>query len=304
MIKRKDVMMDASRFRGSSVAIITPFMNNGDIDYEGYKRLLDWQIEQGTDVILTCGTTGESATMSHEEHQKVIETTISHVNGRVPVLCGAGSNSTTEAISLSKFAEKAGADAVLSVAPYYNKPTQEGLYQHFKTIAEAINVPVVLYNVPGRTSSNISAETTLRLAQIPNIIAVKEASGNFNQIMAILQDRPQDFLVLSGDDAISLAMMALGGDGIISVVANETPKMLSDMVHYALDGNWDKARELHYKLLNLMEINFIETNPVPAKTALQMMGKIDGANVRLPLVGMKQESKDKLAAVLKEMNLI
>ncbi len=304
MIKRKDVMMDASRFRGSSVAIITPFMSNGDIDYEGYKRLLDWQIEQGTDVILTCGTTGESATMSHEEHQKVIETTIEHVNGRVPVLCGAGSNSTTEAISLSKFAERAGADAVLSVAPYYNKPTQEGLYQHFKTIAEAVDVPVVLYNVPGRTSSNISAETTLRLAQIPNIIAVKEASGNFNQIMAILQNRPKDFLVLSGDDAISLAMMALGGDGIISVVANETPKMLSEMVHYALDGNWDKARELHYKLLNLMEINFIETNPVPAKTALEMMGKIDGANVRLPLVGMKQESKDKLASVLKDMDLI
>ena len=295
--------MDALKFRGSSVALVTPFLDNGDIDYTGYKRLIDWQIEQGTDVILTCGTTGESATMSHEEHQRVIETTIQHVNKRVPVLCGAGSNSTQEAISLSKFAEKAGGDAILSVAPYYNKPTQEGLYQHFKAIAESVESNIILYNVPGRTSSNISAETTLRLAEIPNIIGIKEASGNMSQIMNIIRNRPDGFLVLSGDDALSLAMMAVGGDGIISVVANQTPKLLSQMVHAALDGNWDEARKLHYKLLPLMEANFIESNPIPVKAALAMMGIIP-ENVRLPLIKMTDAGKAKLKPVLKELDLI
>ncbi|HPG39061.1 MAG TPA: 4-hydroxy-tetrahydrodipicolinate synthase [bacterium] len=295
--------MDFSRFRGTTVALITPFLANGAVDEAGYKKLLDWQIALGTDVILTCGTTGESATLSHIEHEKVIELTIHHVNGRVPVLCGAGSNATSEAISLSKFAEKAGADAILSVAPYYNKPTQEGLYQHFKAIAESVKTPVILYNVPGRTGSNISAQTTLRLAQISNIIGIKEASGNFSQIMAILKDRPKGFLVLSGDDAITLPMIAAGADGIISVVANQAPALLHEMVHSALNNQWERARELHYKLLPLMEFNFIESNPIPVKTGVALMGLIE-ENFRLPLVKMTDANRQTMKKMLADLGLL
>lgn len=295
--------MNVSKFKGATVALITPFNVDGSIDVAALRELLDWQINEGTDVILTMGTTGESATLSHEEHQQVIELVIDHVNGRVPVMAGAGSNCTEEAVNLTRFATSAGADAILSVGPYYNKPTQEGFYQHFKTIAQATDLPVVLYNVPGRTSSNISAQTTLRLAEIPNIIGIKEASGNFSQIMAILKDRPKDFLVLSGDDAISLPMIALGADGVISVVANEVPGLFKQMVSAALNGRWDEARELHYKLLPLMEINFVESNPIPVKTAVAMMGKIK-ENFRLPLVPMSATSREKLTAVLKDLNLV
>ena len=296
-------MMDSSRFRGTTVALITPFQNNGNIDETGYKNLLDWQIQEGTDVILTCGTTGESATLSHEEHEKVIEITIDHVNGRVPVLCGTGSNSTSEAISLTQFAEKAGTDAILSVGPYYNKPPQEGFYQHFKAIAESVNLPIIIYNVPGRTGSNISAETTLRLAGIPNIIGVKEASGNISQIMTIIKDRPEGFLVLSGDDSITLPMLSFGGDGVISVVANQAPAMLHEMVHSTFAGNWDRARELHNILLPLMEFNFVESNPIPVKTAVALMGKIED-NFRLPLVKMTKANKQKMKDMLIELGLV
>ena len=295
--------MDSSRFRGTTVALITPFLNNGELDEAGYKNLLDWQIQEGTDVILTCGTTGESATLSHEEHERVIEITIQHVNGRIPVLCGTGSNSTREAVSLTQFAEKAGADAILSVGPYYNKPPQEGFYQHFKAIAESVSLPIIIYNVPGRTGSNISAQTTLRLAGIPNIIGVKEASGNMSQIMTIIKDRPEGFLVLSGDDSITLPMLSFGGDGVISVVANQAPAMLHEMVHSTFAGNWDKARELHNKLLPLMEFNFVESNPIPVKTAVALMGKIED-NFRLPLVKMTEANKQKMKVMLTELGLV
>jgi len=295
--------MDSSRFRGTTVALITPFQNNGKVDEAGYKRLLDWQIEQGTDVILTCGTTGESATLSHTEHEKVIELTIQHVDGRVPVLCGTGSNSTSEAISLTQFAEKAGADAILSVGPYYNKPPQGGFYQHFKAIAESVSLPIIIYNVPGRTGSNITAQTTLRLAEIPNIIGVKEASGNLSQIMTIIKDRPDGFLVLSGDDSITLPILALGGDGIISVVANEAPALLHEMVHSTFANDWEKARQLHNKLLPLMEFNFVESNPIPVKTGVALMGMIED-NFRLPLIKMTDANKQKMKDILKELGLV
>ncbi len=295
--------MNGTQFRGTTVALVTPFRQNGEIDEERLRQLVDWHIEQGTDVILACGTTGESATLSHEEHHRVMEIIIQQANGRVPVLAGAGSNSTAEAISLTQFAEKAGADGILSVGPYYNKPTQEGFYQHFKAIAESTQLPVILYNVPGRTGTNISAETTLRLAQIPNIVGIKEASGKFSQIMEILRQRPEGFVVLSGDDSITLPLIALGGDGAISVVANEVPALFHEMVHLAFRNQWEKARALHFRLLPLMEMNFVETNPIPVKTALALMGKIE-ENFRLPLVKMSPSNRVSLRNLLHSLKLI
>lgn len=295
--------LDISKFRGTTVALITPFKNDFSVDEKRLRALVDWHVEQGTDVILACGTTGESATLSHDEHHRVIDIVIEHSAGRIPVVAGAGSNSTAEAVSLTEHASNAGADAILSVGPYYNKPTQQGYYEHFKAIAEATDKPILLYNVPGRTASNISGETTLRLAEIPNIIGVKEASGNMSQIMHILGNRPDDFLVLSGDDALSLAMLALGADGIISVVANQTPAMLKEMVHAAFFGNWDTARHLHYKLLPLMEFNFCESNPIPVKTACAMMGLVEEV-VRLPLVPMTETNKEKMRLLISELGLI
>ncbi len=295
--------MDSSKFRGSTVALVTPFDSSGNINEVQLRNLIDRQIEQGTDVILICGTTGESATMSHEEQQYITELAIKQVNHRVPVLCGTGCNDTRATIELSQYAEKIGGDALLLVGPYYNKPTQEGFYQHFKKVAESVSIPVIIYNVPGRTGSNITAETILRLAAIDNIIGIKEASGNMSQIMNILRNRPPDFLVLSGDDSISLPLIALGGDGTISVVANETPALFSQMIHSALDGNWPRARELHNKLLPLMEINFIESSPIPVKTALAMMQLID-ENFRLPLVPLSTKNRPLLQKVLADLDLI
>ncbi len=295
--------MDSTIFRGTTVALITPFAKDGTVDEQRLRKLVDWHVEQGTDVILACGTTGESATLSHDEHHQVMDIVIDQANNRVPVLCGAGSNATWEAISLTEYAEKAGANGILSVGPYYNKPTQEGFYQHFKTIAESTSLPVIVYNVPGRTGSNISAETTLRLAEIPNIVGIKEASGNLSQIMHILRERPDKFLVLSGDDSITLPLLSLGGDGVISVVANEAPAILHEMVHSAFDGNWERARTLHNMLLPLMEFNFVETNPIPVKTALSMMGMIED-NFRLPLVKMTESNKAKLKTLLEELELL
>ncbi len=295
--------MNPEKFRGTTVALVTPFLPGGEVDVVRLKALIDWHVEEGTDVILATGTTGEASTLATVEHKKVMELIIEHCAGRKPVICGAGSNSTREAVGLTEFAEKAGCDGILSVGPYYNKPTQEGFYQHFSEIASATSLPVVLYNVPGRTGSNISAETTLRLAEIDNIVAIKEASGSLSQIMEILRLRPDDFLVLSGDDALALALLALGGDGVISVVANETPGLLHEMVHAAFAGDWDKARKIHYRLLPLMEINFIETNPIPAKTALSMMGLIK-EEFRLPMVRIGDESRQKLKKVLVELGLV
>ncbi len=294
---------DLSKFRGSTVALITPFNKDFSVDEIGLRRLVDWHIEQGTDVLLACGTTGESATLSHKEHHRVIDIVVEHAAGRVPVIAGAGSNSTAEAVSLTEHASKSGADAILSVGPYYNKPTQQGFYEHFKTVAEATDKPIILYNVPGRTASNICGDTTLKLAELANIIGVKEASGNMSQIMNILSNRPADFLVLSGDDALSLALLALGVDGVISVVANQVPGLFRDMVHSALDGDWHKARELHYKLLPLMEFNFCESNPTPVKTACAMMGLVEEV-VRLPLMPLTSTNKERMKMLLDELGLL
>jgi 4-hydroxy-tetrahydrodipicolinate synthase len=295
--------MDVNAFRGTTVALVTPFHSDGRIDEKTLRSLVDWQIEQGTDVILAAGTTGESATLSHDEHHQVMDVIIEQAKGRVPILCGAGSNATKEAVSLSKHAESVGASAILSVAPYYNKPTQEGFFQHYKAIAESVSLPVIVYNVPGRTGSNIGPEIIVRLAEIPNIIGVKEASGDMAQIMEILRTCPKGFLVLSGDDTLTLPLISVGGDGVISVIANETPKALNEMVHAALKNDWQKAQQIHHRLLPLMNANFIESNPIPVKTALELMGKIE-ANFRLPLVPSKRETREYLADILKFLDLL
>lgn len=291
--------------RGCATALVTPFRSNGSIDEPALTRLIEYQINNDVKLLVPCGTTGESATMTEEEDQRVIEHTIELAKGRARVIAGGGSNSTTVAIENSKIVRDLGADAVLQVAPFYNKPTQQGLYAHFKAISEAVpDFPIVIYNVPGRTSSNIAAETTLRLARdCENIVAVKEASGNLSQIMEILRGRPEHFRVLSGDDAITLPMIALGGDGLISVASNEAPQLMARMVDRALDGDWEQARELHYRLLPLMEVNFIESSPGPVKAALAMMGMIE-ENYRLPLVPIQDKSKAQVREVISELGLL
>lgn len=291
--------------RGCATALVTPFKSDGAIDEQRLQELVGYQIVNGVRLLVPCGTTGESATMTEEEDQFVIKKTIELAGGRANVIAGTGSNSTAVAIDNSKLARELGADAVLVVAPYYNKPTQEGLYAHFRAVAEAVEgLPVVIYNVPGRTSSNISAETTLRLARdVENIVAVKEASGNLSQIMEILRGRPDGFKVLSGDDSFTLAMIALGGDGLISVASNEAPELMSRFVDTALAGNWDEARDLHYRLLPLMEINFIESSPGPVKAAMAMMGLLE-ENLRLPLVPIQEKSRGRIREVLVELGLL
>ncbi len=296
-------MFDVKKLRGTVVALVTPFDDQKQIDEVRLRRLVDWQISQGTDVLLACGTTGESATLSHEEHHRVMEIVIDQTANRVPVICGAGSNATHEAIDLSRYAEQTGAAAVLSVCPYYNKPNQEGLYQHFRAISEAIRLPLIVYNVPGRTGVNLLPATLMRLAQLPNIIGVKEASGNISQIMEILRIRPTGFLLFSGDDAITLPVLSVGGDGVISVVANETPALLHEMVWSAFNGDWKRGQELHHFLMPLMELNFIESNPIPVKTAMAMMGLLE-ENFRLPLVGMSADNREKLRRCLVDLKLI
>src|SRR5437868_1633898 len=291
--------------RGCATALVTPFKSDGAIDEECMRALVDRQIDGGVRLLVPCGTTGESATMTEEEDARVIGLTIEVARGRAKVIAGAGSSSTAAAIEYSKRAREAGADAVLQVAPWYNKPTQEGLYAHFRAIAEAVpDVPVMLYNVPGRTSSNIAAQTTLRLARdCENIVAVKEASGNLTQIMEILRERPENFSVLSGDDAVTLPLIVLGADGIVSVASNEVPDLMSQMTNFALDGKWSDARQLHYRLLPLMEINFIESSPGPVKAAMVMMGLLE-ENFRLPLVPITEKSRAKIREVVRELGLI
>jgi 4-hydroxy-tetrahydrodipicolinate synthase len=291
--------------RGCATAIVTPFKADGAIDEERMRALVDRQIKGGVLLLVPCGTTGESATMTEDEDARVIALTIDVARGRARVIAGAGSNSTTSAIEYSRRARDAGADAVLQVAPWYNKPTQEGLYAHFRAIAEAVpDVPVMLYNVPGRTSSNIAAQTTLRLARAcENIVAVKEASGNLTQIMEILRERPANFSVLSGDDAVTLPLIALGAEGIVSVASNEIPDLMSQMTNFALDGKWSEARELHYRLLPLMEINFIESSPGPVKAAMAMMGLLE-ENFRLPLVPITEKSRARIREVLTELAVL
>jgi 4-hydroxy-tetrahydrodipicolinate synthase len=296
--------MNTDWLRGCATALVTPFKADGAVDEEALTRLIEYQLTGGIKLLVLCGTTGESATMTEAEDQFVIKHAIELARDRARVIAGTGSNSTAVAIENSKIAKALGADAVLVVAPFYNKPTQAGLYAHFRAIAEAVDLPVVIYNVPGRTSCNISAETTLRLARdCENIVAVKEASGNLAQIMEILRGRPDGFCVLSGDDAFTFPMIALGADGLISVASNEAPELMARLVNLALEGNWDDARELHYRLLPLMEANFIESSPGPVKAALAMMNLID-ENYRLPLVPIEEKTHAVLRQVLTDLGLL
>jgi 4-hydroxy-tetrahydrodipicolinate synthase len=292
-----------SIFRGAFVAIVTPFID-GQLDEQGLVDLIEFHIANGTHGIVPCGTTGESATMSHQEHHRVVELTVKTVNGRVPVLAGSGSNSTAEAIDLTGYAKQAGADGVLMVSPYYNKPSQEGLYQHYKAVAEAVDIPIILYNVPSRTSSNILPQTVARLAEIDGIVGIKEATGDLNQISEVIRLCPHDFSVLSGDDFTSMPTVLVGGKGVISVTSNVAPKDMAQMMDAALAGDLGKARQLHYKLFPLMQAMFYDTNPVPAKKSLELMGKIKSGKPRLPLYPMNDETLSRLKAALADYGLL
>ncbi len=290
-------------FQGSMVAIVTPFDSQGRFDEEKYRQLIDFQIENGTDVIVPCGTTGESATLNFEEHDQVIRVCIDQVKKRVPVIAGTGANSTSEAIELSQNAREMGADGLLLVCPYYNRPSQEGLYRHFKAIAEAVKLPQVLYNVPGRTGVDMTADTTVRLAEIDNIVAIKEASGSLTQVSEILARAGEKIDVLSGDDFLTLPMMVCGAKGVISVSANAIPGRVKNMVQDALEGRWEEARRQHLELLEFHTAMFIESSPVPVKTTLWLMGMMED-NIRLPLAPLKPENLEKLKGILKKYGVI
>ena len=289
-------------FKGSMVALVTPF-RNGAVDEKALQELVELHVKCGTSALVPCGTTGESATLSYEEHDRVIELTVQYTKGRIPVIAGTGANSTEEAIMLTRHAMKAGADASLQVSPYYNRPTQKGLYLHFKAIAEAVDIPIVLYNIASRTGVNIEPETFAKLSQIKNIIGVKEASGSLEQMARIKKVVPKDFLLISGDDALTLPVMAIGGVGVISVVANIIPRDVADMCAAFGKGDIAQAQELHYKMLPLVKAIFIETNPIPVKTAMGLMGMID-PGLRLPMCEMESANKEKLVKELKDYKLI
>lgn len=289
-------------FEGSLVAIVTPF-KNGKLDEQAFKQLIEFQIENGTSGIVPCGTTGESATMSLEEHERVVELTVQIVAGRVAVIAGTGSNNTTEAITLTKHAKDAGVDGVLLITPYYNKPTQEGIYRHFKAISEQVDVPIILYNIASRTGVNIEPHTLARLAKIKNIIAVKEASGNIAQMAQIKNLCGDKLALISGDDALTLPVLSLGGIGVISVVANIVPKQTAQIVSQFESGDLNESRKSYYRLMSLVKAMFIETNPIPVKTALGLMGLIN-PELRLPLCSMLAENKRRLKRILKEYKLI
>lgn len=290
-------------FKGSITAIVTPFLD-GKIDEKKFKTLIDFQIKNGTSGIVPCGTTGESATLNFQEHDRVIEIAIEHVKGRIPVIAGTGSNSTEEAIMLTKHAEKSGADASLQVSPYYNRPTQKGLYEHFKAVADSVKIPIILYNIAGRTGVNIEPETIARLANdCKNIVAVKEASGSLDQMSRIISICPNNFALMSGDDSLTLPVLSIGGTGIVSVVANIVPRDVADMVDDFNKGNIKKAQEMHYKLLPLTKALFIETNPIPVKTAMGLLGMC-APDLRLPMCSMMPENLDKLKKALKDYGLL
>jgi 4-hydroxy-tetrahydrodipicolinate synthase len=292
------------KLRGCGTALVTPFQQDGSLDEPALRELVGWQVDSGIDFLVPCGTTGETPTLTHDEWLRVIDITIETAGGHVPIMAGATSNNTREAVEKTKeVSKRAGVDYILTATPYYNKPTQEGVYQHFKAIAEASSKPMMLYNIAGRTGTNIETPTLLRLAEIPNIIAVKEASGNIVQIAEVCGSVPEDFLVFSGDDAITLAVIGLGGVGIVSVASNEIPAEMSRMTGAALAGKWDTARQLFRKYLPLMQANFIESNPGPAKAVLAMMGRME-ENYRLPLVPMKKENRTKLEKIAGEVGLL
>ena len=290
-------------FEGSYVALVTPFKDDESLDEAKLKELIQFQIEGGTHGIVPCGTTGESPALSEEEHDRVVEITVDTVNGQVPVIAGTGSNSTTRTLRATKHAKAAGADAALIVTPYYNKPTQEGLYAHYMKIADSVDIPIVVYNVPGRCGTDILSPTIARLAEHPNIVALKEATGELKRASEVVNLCPEDFVVLSGDDVNTLPIMAVGGKGVISVVANVAPSDIADMCNAFHSGNLELARKLHYKTLPLAVDLFIETNPIPAKTALMLMGKLNG-QLRLPLAPMSDSNLDSLRNTLQESGLV
>jgi 4-hydroxy-tetrahydrodipicolinate synthase len=297
------------RFRGLGVALVTPFKLDGSLDEAALERTIDYQIEEGTNFLVPCGTTGENPALTHGEHRRIVEIAIRRANGRVPVLAGAGSNSTQKAIELAELAIDLGADGVLTITPYYNKPTPDGLRRHFGMQAEAIEkkrggFPMIMYNVPGRTGVNMTPATALQIArEIPNVIGVKEASGNLEQIMSIVRDRAKGFLVLSGDDAWTIPLISVGGDGIISVAANEIPRLMSGMTTAALRGDFEAARAIHNRILPLMTGNFIESNPIPVKAAMKMLGLIPTDTVRPPLAPLTEANRKKMESILRECGL-
>lgn len=292
-------------FTGCGTAMVTPFQANGSLDESTLRRLVRRQIEEGIDFLVPCGTTGESPTLTHEEHLKVVSISVEearHAPRHVPVVAGAGGYNTREVIELARECQKAGADGILSVSPYYNKPNQEGLYQHFKAIAESIRIPVIIYNIFGRTSVNVETETLMRLAEIPNIVGVKEASGQIGQIGDVAQCMPENFSLLSGDDAITIPLIALGGRGVISVVSNEIPGPMTELVRRANAGDFEGARSLHRKYLPLMKVNFVEPNPIPVKWAMFRMGLMESVT-RLPMVPPSEATKKKIDDVLESLSL-
>jgi 4-hydroxy-tetrahydrodipicolinate synthase len=289
-------------FSGAIVAIVTPF-KDGIFDEKAYKRLIEHVITGGVSGIVPCGTTGESATMPHEEHERLIDMTVAEVGGRVKVIAGTGSNSTDEAISLTKHAKKAGADGILSVVPYYNKPTPKGIFAHFEAIARSCDIPMVLYNIPGRTGINMSAATTVALSKIDTIVGIKEASGDLGLASQIIKHAHGDFSVLAGDDVLTLPMLSIGAKGVISVTANILPDKVSGMIKAWESGNTARATEMHLELIEFHNVMFIETNPIPVKTALSLMGFMN-EEFRLPLCKMDKENKEKLAIALKEKGCI
>jgi 4-hydroxy-tetrahydrodipicolinate synthase len=288
--------------RGSLVAIVSPMHEDGSLDLEAFRRLIDWHIDEGTDGIVVVGTTGESPTVDFEEHTLLIKTAIEQAAGRVPVIAGTGANSTREAIELQAFAKKAGADQCLSVVPYYNKPTQEGLYRHFKAVAEAVDIPMILYNVPGRTVADLQNDTALRLAQVPNIIGIKDATANLERGSDLIRRAPKGFAIYSGDDGTALALTLLGGDGVISVTANVAPGQMHDMCVAAFEGDLTRARSLNHKLLGLHRHLFVEANPIPVKWVLQQMGCIRGG-IRLPLTPLSSSFHDLLRGAMEQAEL-
>jgi 4-hydroxy-tetrahydrodipicolinate synthase len=290
-------------FQGSIVALVTPF-RKGNVDEAKLRELVELHVDNGTDGIVPCGTTGESPTLSHDEHKRVVETVVEAVRGRIAVIAGTGSNSTAEAIDLTRHAERAGAAAALVVNPYYNKPTQLGLYRHFRAVAESVAIPIFVYNIQGRTAVNVETATMERLARdVPNIVGVKEASGSLDQMSQVIAECGPDFIVLSGDDNITLPLMAIGGRGVISVIANIVPRDVRDMTHAALEGDWKRARDLHYRLFPLARAAFLETNPIPIKEAMAMAGMLE-LEYRLPMCPMSEANRATLRQVLGGYGLV
>ena len=289
--------------RGSIVALVTPMLADGAVDYPALRKLIDWHIAEGTDCIGVVGTTGESPTVSVDEHCEIIRVSVEQAAGRVPVMAGCGANSTKEAINLAQFAKKVGADSQLQVVPYYNKPTQEGQYQHFKAIAEAVDLPVILYNVPGRSVADMTHDTVLRLAQVPGIVGIKEATGNIERAQWLIKEAPKDFAIYSGDDPTAVALMLCGGHGNVSVTANVAPRLMHELCMAAMAGDVQRAMEIQFKLLPLHKALFVESNPIPVKWAVARMGKSEGA-LRLPLTTLTQPSQQMLERVMQATGLI